>query len=68
MSEVFHDGVERYFDRTFQCPALKLLPGQYSVGRGDELLVTVLGLCFGVSLLAGFGALFAGLYVMRVTA
>ena len=41
---------EKYFDRTFNCTAYKLLPGQYHVGSRDELLVTVLGSCVSACL------------------
>ena len=42
--------LERYYDRTFQREAIKLLPGQYHVGSGEELLVTVLGSCVSACL------------------
>lgn len=51
---------EAYFDRTFQCQALKLLPGQYEVGSGKDLLVTVLGSCVSACLYdsaAGIGGM-----------
>jgi chemotaxis protein CheD len=41
---------ERYFDRQFQCQATKLLPGQYAIGSGSDLLVTVLGSCVSACL------------------
>ena len=35
----------RYFDRTFDTDAVKLLPGEYHATRDDVALVTVLGSC-----------------------
>jgi len=60
MSAQLHDDPERYFDRTFQCQAFKLLPGQFQVGSGKELLVTVLGSCVSACLYdsaAGIGGM-----------
>ncbi len=60
MTALVHDAPERYFDRTFQCQALKLLPGQYEVGGRDDLLVTVLGSCVSACLFdtaAGIGGM-----------
>jgi chemotaxis protein CheD len=34
-----------YFDRTFDAPAAKILPGEYYVTKDDMLLVTTLGSC-----------------------
>lgn len=34
-----------YYDRTFDSPAAKILPGEYYVTRDDMLLVTTLGSC-----------------------
>lgn len=34
-----------YYDGHFKRPAVKLLPGEYVVGRHDELMCTVLGSC-----------------------
>ncbi|HET7775878.1 MAG TPA: chemoreceptor glutamine deamidase CheD [Azospira sp.] len=42
---VEHLAVNRYFDRNFERPAAKILPGEYYVSREDALLVTVLGSC-----------------------
>jgi chemotaxis protein CheD len=42
--------LEQYFDRTFNCQATKLLPGQYHVASGNELLVTTLGSCVSACL------------------
>lgn len=41
------DGVARYeyFDRNFNTPATKLLPGEYAVTTENKALVTVLGSC-----------------------
>jgi chemotaxis protein CheD len=60
MTALLYDAPERYFDRTFQCQALKLLPGQYQVGGGKDLLVTVLGSCVSACLFdstAGIGGM-----------
>ena len=35
----------RYFDRTFDCDAVKVLPGEYFVSTTEMVLVTVLGSC-----------------------
>jgi chemotaxis protein CheD len=35
----------RYHDRHFGCDAVKILPGEYFVTSGEEVLVTVLGSC-----------------------
>ncbi|MDE3009276.1 MAG: chemoreceptor glutamine deamidase CheD [Pseudomonadota bacterium] len=51
---------ESYFDRTFQCRAWKLLPGQYHVGGREAMLVTVLGSCVSACLYdsgAGIGGM-----------
>ncbi|MEN9427613.1 chemoreceptor glutamine deamidase CheD [Thauera aminoaromatica] len=40
-----HLATNRYFDRTFDCDAVKVLPGEYFVTTADILLVTVLGSC-----------------------
>ena len=40
-----HLATNRYFDRTFDCDAVKVLPGEYFVTTSDILLVTVLGSC-----------------------
>ena len=40
-----HLATNRYFDRTFDCDAVKVLPGEYFVTTADILLVTVLGTC-----------------------
>ena len=42
---VEHMATNRYFDRTFDCDAVKVLPGEYFVTTADMLLVTVLGSC-----------------------
>ncbi|WP_374244552.1 chemoreceptor glutamine deamidase CheD [Zoogloea sp.] len=42
---VEHLATNRYFDRTFDCDAVKVLPGEYFVTTSDMLLVTVLGSC-----------------------
>lgn len=40
-----HLASNRYFDRTFGCDAVKVLPGEYFVTTSDIVLVTVLGSC-----------------------
>ncbi|MDD3354050.1 chemoreceptor glutamine deamidase CheD [Zoogloea sp.] len=42
---VEHLATNRYFDRTFDCDAVKVLPGEYFVTTSDIVLVTVLGSC-----------------------
>lgn len=37
-----------YFDRTFNKPAVKILPGEYHATAGDTMIVTVLGSCVSV--------------------
>ncbi len=37
--------VKRYWDKTHQCVAAKILPGEYYVTVQDELITTVLGSC-----------------------
>lgn len=39
------EAVNRYWDRTHNAPVAKILPGEYYVTTGDELIVTVLGSC-----------------------
>lgn len=34
-----------YYDNRFNCPSVKVLPGEYFIGAGDLLLMTVLGSC-----------------------
>ncbi len=40
-----HLAANRYFDRSFQTEAAKILPGEYFVSDAGMLLVTVLGSC-----------------------
>jgi chemotaxis protein CheD len=40
----------RYHDKSFDCAAVKLLPGQYHAGENGELIVTVLGSCVSACL------------------
>jgi len=40
-----HLANNRYYDRTFQVEAVKLLPGEYFATTSDLVLVTVLGSC-----------------------
>jgi chemotaxis protein CheD len=42
---VEHLANNRYFDRTFESEAVKVLPGEYFVTTTDMVLVTVLGSC-----------------------
>src|ERR1700693_3574707 len=42
-SEQFATNV--YFDRTFDCDAAKILPGEYFFTHKDMMIVTVLGSC-----------------------
>ena len=37
--------VKRFWDRQRQCPAAKILPGEYYVTLHDEMITTVLGSC-----------------------
>ena len=37
--------INRYWDRTHQLPAAKILPGEYYVTSGNEVITTVLGSC-----------------------
>ena len=39
-----------YFDRHFNCDAVKILPGEYFVTQRDLVIVTVLGSCVSVCL------------------
>ena len=39
-----------YFDRHFNCEAVKILPGEYFVTQRDLVIVTVLGSCVSVCL------------------
>lgn len=45
-----HLASNRYHDRHFDRDAVKILPGEYYVTRGDTLIVTVLGSCIAVCL------------------
>lgn len=45
-----HLAPNRYFDRTFDTEAVKILPGEYYVTRRETLIVTVLGSCIAVCL------------------
>ncbi|MBT1065300.1 chemoreceptor glutamine deamidase CheD [Bowmanella sp. Y26] len=40
----------RYFDRHFECDAVKILPGEYYVTADGLMIVTVLGSCVSVCL------------------
>jgi chemotaxis protein CheD len=42
---VEHLATNRYFDRSFDSDAVKILPGEYYVATTDLVLVTVLGSC-----------------------
>ena len=39
------EAVNRYWDTVHEMPAAKILPGEYYVTRGQELVTTVLGSC-----------------------
>lgn len=39
------EGISRYWDTQRELPAAKILPGEYYVTAGDELVTTVLGSC-----------------------
>lgn len=41
-------GVKRYWDKTNDCVAAKILPGEYYVSVTNELITTVLGSCISV--------------------
>lgn len=45
-----HFAPNTYWDRNFNCEAVKILPGEYYVTGGDKLIVTVLGSCVSVCL------------------
>jgi chemotaxis protein CheD len=49
-----------YFDRHFDCEAVKILPGEYFVTQRDIVIVTVLGSCVSVCLrdrISGIGGM-----------
>lgn len=41
----------KYFDRNFNRPAMKILPGEFYATAADEVIVTVLGSCVAACLL-----------------
>jgi chemotaxis protein CheD len=45
-----HLAPNSYYDRHFEKEAVKILPGEYYVTKGDKLIVTVLGSCVAVCL------------------
>lgn len=45
-----HLAPNRYFDRHFECEAVKILPGEYFVTSDGIMIVTVLGSCVSVCL------------------
>jgi len=45
-----HLAPNTYFDRYFDCDAVKILPGEYYVTNCNKLIVTVLGSCVAVCL------------------
>lgn len=45
-----HLAPNAYYDRHFDKEAVKILPGEYYVTKGDKLIVTVLGSCVAVCL------------------
>jgi chemotaxis protein CheD len=55
-----HLAPNTYYDRHFDKEAVKILPGEYYVTKGDKLIVTVLGSCVAVCLrdkVAGVGGM-----------
>ena len=49
-----------YFDRTFNMPAIKILPGEYHATDSDTMIVTVLGSCVSVCIrdrISGIGGM-----------
>jgi chemotaxis protein CheD len=51
------EGISRYWDRTRNLPAAKILPGEYYVSAGNELITTVLGSCVSACIRDKFGAI-----------
>ena len=52
--------IRRYWDKTHNCYAAKILPGEYYVTREDELVTTVLGSCVSACIrdtVAGIGGM-----------
>lgn len=45
-----HFSPNSYYDRHFDCEAVKILPGEYYVTASNKLIVTVLGSCVAVCL------------------
>lgn len=45
-----HLAPNRYYDRHFDCDAVKICPGEYYATQDDTLIVTVLGSCVSVCL------------------
>ena len=45
-----HFALSHYYDRHFEVPAVKVLPGEYYATDSGEMLVTVLGSCVAVCL------------------
>ncbi len=39
------ESINRYWDRAYQMPAAKILPGEYYVTQQNEIITTVLGSC-----------------------
>ena len=39
------DHIKRYWDKTHECVAAKILPGEYYISATNELITTVLGSC-----------------------
>lgn len=49
-----------YYDRTFNMPAVKILPGEYHATDSDTMIVTVLGSCVSVCIrdrISGIGGM-----------
>lgn len=45
-----HFSLSHYYDRHFDTPAVKVLPGEYYATDSEEMIVTVLGSCVSVCL------------------
>ena len=45
-----HLASNRYYDRTFEVEAVKVLPGEYFASTSNMVLVTVLGSCISACL------------------
>lgn len=50
LEQDIHFAPNAYYDRYFNCDAVKILPGEYYVTGADRMIVTVLGSCVAVCL------------------